>query len=171
MKFFNIIILESYCHNLYLNHLYDVPSILVPFHRLSRQYSMHHNLSPRNVFTNRFSSNEETQVVKCENSYPLIALQYRLHLSLSDTLYAYGHGLYLQLLSKFLYPRYYKLALTSLDSVFERLLPILYIDIWCTKSYEHLGCLLYGFQFYFPFAKNREIFRNYKSCTKVHSFD
>ena len=172
MKFFKLtFILKSYFRNLYLNHPYDVPNIPEPFLRLLRLYSMHHNLSTRNVYPNMCSSNEETPVAIFENSSPLNALQYHLHLFLLGTQYAYERGLYLLHPSRFLYPRCYKLGLSNPDNAFVLHLPTLYIDIWCTKLCEHLIDLLYDYQSYFPLIKNRKIFRNYKSCTKVHSFD
>ena len=170
MKFFNTIPI-SYFHNLYLNHLYDAPSTLEPFHLLLLQYSTPHNLLPKNVYPNNVFSNVDTPFAIFVNSSPLIALQYHSHSTWEDTQYAYEYGPCSQLLLESEYPHYYKFELSNLDNDSELLLLKLYIYIWYTRLYGHLIDLSYDFQSCFPCFKSRKIFRNYKSCTKVHSFE
>jgi hypothetical protein len=40
-----------------------------------------------------------------------------------------------------------------------------------TRLYGHLGDLWCVILSCFPYFKSREVFRNFKSCTKVHSFE
>lgn len=170
MKFF-ISILISYFHIPYLNHLCDVPDIPEPFHQLLHPYSIHHSLLPRNVYPSSVSSNEDTPFAIYVNSFPLISLQYHSHSTLEDTQYACEYDPYSQHLLGSVHPHYCKSALTNLDNESEHLHLKLYIYTSYTILYGHLNDLSYDFQSYFPCFKSRKIFRNYKSCTKVHSFE
>lgn len=165
MKFFKTILI-SYFHSPYWTRLYGVPNILEPFHLLSLQCSKRRSLCPKNASPSIFSLSEEILLAKFANSYLSSSSQYHLYFAWAGIQYAYEHDLYSQHLSKSEYPHYYKSGLAGRGIGTEPHLPKLCIDTWYTKLYVHLTYLWCDFQSYFPSIKNREICRNYKSCTK-----
>ena len=92
--------------------------------------------------------------------------QYHLHSASEHTLCAYEHDLCSPLLSISEYPHYCISVSANRDIVSELHLPALCNDTWYTKLYVRLTYLWCDFQSYFPSIKNREICRNYKSCTE-----
>lgn len=165
MKFFNIILI-SYFHSLYWNRPYGAPNILEPFHLLLHQCSKLHNLFPKNAFPSIFSSSEGIPPAKSLNSCLSFSSQYHLCFASAGIQYAYEHDLYSQHLSLSEYPHCYKSELEDHGIAIEPRLPILCSDTLYTKLCVHLNDLWCDFQSYFPSIKNREICRNYKSCTK-----
>ena len=165
MNFFKIILI-SCSHSPYWIHLYGVPNIPVPFHLLLLPYSILRIQYPKNVYPNIFSSNVEIQFAKFVKFFLSFSSQYHLHSASEHTLCAYEHDLCSPLLSISEYPHYCISVSANRDIVSELHLPALCNDTWYTKLYVRLTYLWCDFQSYFPSIKNREICRNYKSCTE-----
>ena len=101
MKFFFSITLKSSCPFLNWAYLYDAQDTLEPFRLLTFQYSMRHNLQPKNDVPNIACSTLEIPSVEVEKNVLLISLPKYLHSMKVGTQHAYEYGLCLQHLLEF----------------------------------------------------------------------
>src|ERR1035438_6522157 len=155
MKFFDIIPLSNFRLE-YSAYPYDVPSTLVPFHRLYYQYSMLRTLLPRNASPNIFFPILGILSVALWTSSLLIASLSYLYLAMVDIRYACAHGLYLQLPLESSHSHYYRFVPVNHDIVSEHLLLTHDNDIWSPTQCEHLTNLLYENSFEIhPYCKVR----------------
>ena len=138
--FFNITLISSY---LFLNWAYpcDAQGILKPSHLLSSQYSMLHNLQPRNADPNIAYPVSEIPVVEYEMNDLSISLPKYLYSKKEDIQHAYGYDLCLQPLLEYGHFLNYISESTHLGNDFEYLLLKHCSDILSPKLDGNSNCL------------------------------
>ena len=122
MKFFFNITLISNCLSLSWAYLYDALDILEPSHRLSYQYSTHHNQLPKSADPNIVCSTWGILFEEAEKSGLSFSLPKYLYSKMVDTQRTYEYGPCSQLLSKYVHFLNYKSAPTNHDNDVEYLL-------------------------------------------------
>ena len=142
MKFFNIIPLSNF-RLAYSACPYDVPSTLVPFHRLYSRYSMPRTLLPRNASPNIFFPIPEILSAALWMFSLLTFSLSHLYLTKVDIRYACVHGPYSLPLLEFSHSHYYRFAQVNHGIVLEYPLLAHDNDIWSPKQCEHLTNLQY----------------------------
>ena len=171
MKFFKITQESSF---LSLNWVYhdDAQDTLEPFHLKYYQYSMHHNLQPKNDAPNTVSSTEEIQSAKYERYAPSTSSSNYLCSLMRDTQHEGEHGLYLQRPLKSEHSHYHKSEQLMLGYVPEHLLLIHDIDTWSPKLDELLNDLHYDSPCDIqPWSKARNFIETKVAALKVQGFN